>query len=149
MTERTKPAPEIRVGERFVRQVSLTAEEISTFARMSGDLNPLHHDEDFARQTRFGGIIASASHITALMIGFTAAHFSVGRSMVGLEFSFRFNRAVKAGENFEMGWEVIIVEPNQRLQGHILTLEGKVVDSEKEELPYVTGLGKILVVEKL
>ena len=32
----------------------VTDEQIELFARLSGDRNPLHFDEDFARKTMFG-----------------------------------------------------------------------------------------------
>lgn len=37
---------------------TLDRASIDLYARASGDLNPIHVDEEFARQTRFGGIIA-------------------------------------------------------------------------------------------
>jgi acyl dehydratase len=67
------PSPEfsdqrIRVGERLSSQMILSPEEIATFARLSGDLNPLHHDEAYAQQTRFGGVIVSGPQLISLMM---------------------------------------------------------------------------------
>ena len=40
------------IGERITGQSKLTPAEIATFANMSGDHNPLHHDMAYARLTR-------------------------------------------------------------------------------------------------
>lgn len=49
----------------------ITHDDISTFADVSGDRNPVHLDHDYARQTAFGGIIAhgmlSASFISSIL----------------------------------------------------------------------------------
>ena len=45
---------EIKVGDTAQRSMLVTDEQIDLFARLSGDRNPLHFDEDFARKTKFG-----------------------------------------------------------------------------------------------
>jgi acyl dehydratase len=137
----------VQVGERITGQVCLSREEIATFARLCGDLNPLHHDEDYARHTRFGGIIACGPQVTSLMMGLTATYFSQGRAMLGLEFTFRFRKAVKAGESIALAWEVVAAEPKASLQGVLVTLEGKATNPQGEAV--LTSTGKVLVTDKL
>ena len=127
--------------------MSLTSEEIAEFAKLSGDLNPLHHDKYYAKKTRFKEIIACGPHIISLMMAIPATHFSKKTMMVGLEFSFRFHKAIKAGETIDMEWEIIKVEPKASLQGVILTLDGKAVNQEEQVA--VTCMGKILVTKQL
>src|SRR6266852_5651645 len=146
------PSPEfpdlrVRVGERMSSQIRLSPEEIATFARLSGDLNPLHHDEAFARQTRFGGVIVSGPQLISLMMGLTATYFSRETAMLGLEFTFQFLKAVKADEMVTLEWEVVHVEPKASLQGVIASLEGQ---ATSEQGPVVlTGQGKVLVTARL
>lgn len=137
----------VQVGERITGQVCLSREEIATFARLCGDLNPLHHDENYARQTRFGGIIACGPQVTSLMMGLTATYFSQGKAMLGLEFTFRFRKAVKAGEPIALAWDVVAAEPKASLQGVLVTLEGKATNPQGETV--LTGSGKVLVTDKL
>ena len=137
----------IQVGERITGQVILTSEEIARFATLCGDQNPLHHDEHYARQTRFGGIIACGPHITSLMMGLTATYFSRSGAMLGLEFTFHFRKAVKADDQIDMLWEVTAVEPKASLQGSIVTMQGKATNQQGQEV--LTGTGKILATEKL
>ena len=137
----------VQVGERITGQVCLSRKEIATFARLCGDLNPLHHDEDYARQTRFGGIIACGPQITSLMMGLTATYFSQGKAMLGLEFTFRFRKAVKAGETIALAWEVVAAEPKASLQGVLVTLEGKASNPQGQIV--LTGVGKVLVTDTL
>jgi acyl dehydratase len=49
---------EIQVGESASLTRTLTPEEIKLFAVMSGDVNPTHVDEEYARSDKFHKIIA-------------------------------------------------------------------------------------------
>lgn len=137
----------IRVGEHIVEQRVLTVEEIDRFATLCGDLNPLHHDEAYASQTRFGGIIACGPQLTALMMGMTATYFSREGAMLGLEFTFRFRKAVKAGEEITMDWEILLAEYKASLGGEIVVLEGRATNQQGAIV--LEGQGKILAVDQL
>ena len=138
---------EVQVGEQFEEQLLLTRDEIATFAALCGDFNPLHHDESYARQTRFGGVIACGPHVTARMMGLTATYFSQKGAMLGLEFTFHFHKPVRADEATTIRWEVVKTEPKASLQGIIVALEGNVRDGAGRTL--VKGSGKILLTDKL
>ena len=138
----------VQVGERLVGRASLTPAEIAEFARLSGDPNPLHHDEAYARETRFGGIIVSGPQIVSLMLGLIPTHFGqTNKVALGLEFSFRFVQAIRARETMEMEWQVTATEPKAHLGGEIVTLEGEVTNQNDQVV--FTGTGKILVTSKL
>ena len=97
--------------ERFSSQVRLSPSAVADYARAAGDDNPVHHDPSFAAATRFGRLIASGTHTTALLLGLTAAHFSRNGAMVGLEFWVRFRRPVYADET--IGLEVLCTKPGE------------------------------------
>jgi 3-hydroxybutyryl-CoA dehydratase len=141
------PDLRVRVGERIIRQMILSREEVATFARLSGDLNPLHYDEVYAQQTRFGGVIVSGPQLVSLMMGLTATHFSQETAMLGLEFTFHFRKAVKVDELITMEWEVVHTEPKASLQGIIASLDGNATNSQGQMV--LTGKGKVLVTAKL
>lgn len=141
------PDLRIHVGERMSSQMILSREEIATFARLSGDLNPLHHDEAHAQHTRFGGVIVSGPHLISRMMGLTATYFSRETAMLGLEFTFHFRKAVRADEMITLEWEVVHVEPKASLQGIIASLDGKATNEQGQTA--LTGKGKVLVTAKL
>lgn len=62
---------ELYIGDTFSTQRKVTDELIRKFAEVSGDYNPIHLDEDFARTTRFGRRIAhgmlSGAFISAVL----------------------------------------------------------------------------------
>jgi len=141
------PGSRILVGERITSQMMLSLEEIATFARLSGDLNPLHYDEEYAQQTRFGGVIVSGPQLTSLMMGLIATYFSRDTAMLGLEFTFHFRKALKAGEAVNMEWEIVAAEPKASLQGVIVSLDGKAINAQEQIV--LTSKGKVLVTAKL
>ncbi|MDX5361005.1 MAG: MaoC family dehydratase [Alphaproteobacteria bacterium] len=49
---------DMEVGQSADYVRTVTAEDIEAFARVSGDTNPVHLDEEYARATPFGGRIA-------------------------------------------------------------------------------------------
>jgi acyl dehydratase len=62
---------ELAVGQSAELVRTVTEEHINLFAEASGDFNPLHVDEDFARTTMFRGRIAHgllpASYVSAVV----------------------------------------------------------------------------------
>ncbi len=62
---------EIKVGDKFSNERNVTDELIRAFADISGDHNPIHLDEGFAKMTRFGRRIAhgmlSGAFISAVL----------------------------------------------------------------------------------
>lgn len=133
--------------ERFSSQVTLTPATVAEYARAAGDDNPLHHDPRFAASTRYGRVIASGTHTTALLLGLTAAHFAKRGAMIGLEFSVYFRRPVYADETIRVEWLVIKVTPSERLQGEIVELRGRI--KAEDGRTAVGAKGRVLVTDRL
>ena len=133
--------------ERFSARLSLTPGETSAFANAVGDLNPLHHDADFAAKTRFGRLLASGPQTTAHLMALTASHFSQRGAMLGLEFWFRFRRPIYADETISLEWLVVSVEDSPRLRGEIVDLRGRIRKENGETA--VGAKGRVLVTQHL
>src|SRR5262245_41369412 len=106
--------------ERFSTDVTLTPALVAAYAQAAGDPNPVHHDPEFAAATRYGRLIASGTHTTALLLGLTASHYSKQGAMVGLEFWVRFRRPISADETIRLECPVVKVTPNEKLKGEIV-----------------------------
>lgn len=132
--------------DRFASQVTLSPEQVSEFARLAGDLNPLHHDADFAAEAGFSTLVASGTQTTSLLMGLTATHFSRTTSMVGLDFRFRFRRAVLACDPLTLEWLVVGVREHERLGGRLVELRGRILDGAGETAVGAEGL--VLVKEE-
>jgi acyl dehydratase len=137
----------IRPYQRFSAEVTLTPESVAEYARAAGDSNPVHFDAEFASNTRYRRTIASGTQTTALLLGLTAAHFSKGTSMVGLEYWVRFRRPVFADETIRLEWLVIKTTPNARLGGIIVDLRGRVRGQDGQTA--VGAKGRVLVTHAL
>lgn len=57
----------IKIGEKFSTSKKITDEVVRAFAELSGDFNPIHVDEEFAKTTRFGKRIAHGMISGALL----------------------------------------------------------------------------------
>ena len=134
-------------GERFSSEVTLSPGAVAEFASVAGDTNPVHHDPEFARSTRFGRPIASGAHTTSLLLALTAAHFSKDSAMVGLEFWVRFRRAVYADERILLEWLVVRVQRNERLGGDVVDLRGRI--KAQDGTTAVGAKGRVLVAASL
>lgn len=113
-----------KIGETFSRTITFDAEAIKQFATLAGDENPLHHDEQLATASRFGGLIASGTHYSALMMGMIATHFTRQGAALGLGFSFQFRKPVHAGETVRLEWRITEIERKPSLRGDVITLAG-------------------------
>jgi acyl dehydratase len=120
---------------------------VAAYAQAAGDTNPVHHDQDFAAASRYGRLIASGAHTTALLLGLTASHYSKLGSMVGLEFWIRFRRPIYADETICLEWLVVKVIPNEKLKGEIVELRGRIKGQNGETA--LGAKGRVLVTDQL
>jgi len=138
---------EVRPHQRFSSEITLTPELVGAYARAAGDDNPVHHDAEFAATTRYGRLIASGTHTTALLLGLTASHFSKQGAMVGLEFWVRFRRPIYADETICLEWLVVKVTPNEKLRGDIVELRGRIKGQDGKTS--VGAKGRVVVTDHL
>lgn len=138
------PAPPYTLGETFTKDMCFGKSETSAFSSFIGDFNPLHLDEDYAKKSRFGGLIVAGAHTAGAMMAFTAT-FSTERTRnnVGLEVNFKFRRAAMAEERLRCVWKVTSIEDKPSLKGHIITFNGELLNDSDEAT--VIGMTKTLV----
>ncbi len=88
---------ELSVGQAVEISRVVGAADIEAFAEVSGDNNPVHLDEDYARTTQFGERIAhgmlSAAYISAIL-----GTRLPGPGAIYLSQSLRFRRPVRIGD---------------------------------------------------
>jgi len=88
---------EFTVGEEATLTKTVTLADIETFARISGDTNPLHLDDDYARSTRFGGRIAHGMLVAGLISAVLGTQLP-GPGAVYLGQELRFTAPVRPGD---------------------------------------------------
>lgn len=118
------------VGQELESPIVFTVESVRAFARLTNDTNPLHHDAEIASATRFGGLIASGTQTTGLLLGSLASHIFPDNASLGLGCSFRLRKAVPADASLVARWTVRRVLPKPSLSGAVVELDGRLVDTK-------------------
>jgi len=94
------------VGARATWTRTVTAEEVERYAQVTGDRNPLHFDEDFARSTRFGRLVAQGG-ITAGLFNALVAMELPGPGSVFLHQEWDYPAPVFVGDTITAEAEVL------------------------------------------
>jgi len=136
---------EVAVGERFGTAVTVSETHLALAAGMFGDFNPLHVDEEFAKQSIFGTRILHGPFTSALVSAPVGMYFS-GTAIAYLEHSCRFKAPVRPGDTIRTEWTVTHKLDKPKHRGGIFVLEG-VARNQKQEI-VVEAQGKILVKSK-
>jgi len=112
---------------------TITEFDISAFAGITGDMNPLHVNAEWAARSRFGGRIAHGM-LTASFISTVIGMHLPGPGAVYLKQSLTFLKPVRIGDTVTARGEVIELIPARRWIRLRTTVENqngeKVVDGE-------------------
>jgi len=97
---------ELKIGQSAEYSKTLGEDDIILFAAVSGDVNPVHMDADFARTTPFGERIAHGMY-TGGLISAALAMKLPGPGTIYLGQNLKFERPVKLGDTITVHLKVL------------------------------------------
>jgi acyl dehydratase len=137
-----RPYAAVRIGDRFVRRVRVSAQHLQEGSRLIGDFNPLHVNEDFARASRYGGRILHGVLTSALM-GAELGMVFAGTALGYLEHNARFLAPVRIDDELTITWRVTALIDKPKHGGGIVVAECEAVNQRGERVAVADG--KMLV----
>lgn len=123
-----KTFEELAIGMTVSIEHFVSEKDVEDFARVSGDYNPLHLDEEFAKTTLFGGRVAhgalAASYISAIL-----GNDLPGPGTIFMDLELSFKRPVRIGDTVVATAEVseMIERGNRVLLDVKCEVNGKIV----------------------
>ena len=115
----------VDIGLKTTHMKTITEADINLFAEVSGDFNPVHVNEEYAKKTFFGGRIAHGALVQALL---SAAMAKLPGLVIFLSQSLRFVKPVRIGDTITAIAEVV----ETRKDKGIVTLKNTAVNQSEE-----------------
>jgi 3-hydroxybutyryl-CoA dehydratase len=118
---------DLQLGQSASMEKTVTERDVQAFAEATGDLNPVHFDEDYARTTIFRGRVAHG----ALSIGFISAVIGMklpGAGTIFVSAHTEFKAPVRIGDHVVTTCTVKeIRERRQVVMDCACAVDGKIV----------------------
>lgn len=132
-----KSFEELEVGMAVSIEHEVSEQDVQDFARVSGDYNPLHMDEEFAKATPFGGRIAHGA-LTASYISAILGNDLPGPGAIFTDLELKFRRPVRIGDKV-----TAVAEVQEKIErGNRVVLA---VKCEVDGKAVVKGVAKVMV----
>ena len=129
---------DFRVGERATFTKTVTEADVTTFAGLIGDFNPLHVDAEYARKSRFGRRVAHGM-FTGGLISAVLGNKLPGPGSIYLNQQIEFLAPVYIGDTITAVAEITSWRPEKR----IITLKTDAYNQDEAQV--VTGKAVLLV----
>lgn len=106
MYQRGKSFEQIEIGEKASFTKTITETDVYLFAGISGDFNPMHVDEEYAKTTEFGTRIAHGGLASSLLANVLGMKLP-GLGTVALEVQQKYRLPVYFGDTVTITVEVV------------------------------------------
>ena len=133
---------EVRVGDRFGTSVTVTETHLVLGSGLFGDFNPLHVNEEFAKDSMFGTRILHGPFTSALVSSPVGMYFA-GTAIAYLEHACRFKAPVCAGDTLTTVWTITEKSDKPKHRGGMVAMRGETKNQRQEIV--VEADGKMLV----
>jgi 3-hydroxybutyryl-CoA dehydratase len=133
---------ELKVGDVFESTMTLTETHIVLGAGLFGDFNPLHVNEAYGRETRFGGRIAHG-YLTSNVMAAPMGMILHGTAIAYVEHNVTFTAPVRAGDTLTVAWTVSAKDDKPKLDGGLVSFTGTCRNQEGTTVAEATA--KLLV----
>jgi len=120
---------EIKIGMTESFEVTVTEEMLDSFKSITGDVNPLHNDEDFAKGKGHPGRVAYGM-LTASFLSTLAGVYMPGERSLIQQVAIKFAKPVYIGDKLTVTGEV--VELNDTVQR--IELKVTIVNHENKKV---------------
>ena len=100
------------VGKKATRSLTLNAENVQTFADLTGDYNPLHFDESFTAKTKFKRLVVQGGLTTGLLHALVAMDMP-GPGTVFLSQNWKFTAPVFIGDTITAEAEILSIHESK------------------------------------
>ena len=122
---------EVKVGDTFSSALTITETHLVLAAGLIGDFHPLHVDQQYAEQTRFGGRVLHGVFTGALVGGPVGAYFA-GTGIAYLEHNCRFTNPVRPGDTITTTWTIAAKIDKPRHGGGLVVLKAECRNQKNE-----------------
>ncbi|MFC4408858.1 MaoC family dehydratase [Chungangia koreensis] len=129
------------VGQTASFSRTVTETDIVMFAGLSGDYNPVHVDQEYAAETRFGQRIAHGM-LTASFLSRLLGMELPGKESVYLEQSLKFTKPVLIGDTITATAEILAID----YERCIITLS--TICTNQDGVTVLSGEGKMMMPRK-
>jgi acyl dehydratase len=131
---RGKYFEEFDVGDVIVTaNRTVTEADVTTFAGVSGDFNPLHTDEEFMKNSAFGGRIAHGLLTVAIGTGLiNQMGVFEGTNLALLNMNIKYTGAVKFGDTIRLELKTLEKKDTSKPGKGIITFDANVLNHKNE-----------------
>ncbi len=135
MVTETQPQAKVEVGQKASFTKTITETDVVLFAGSTGDMNPFHIDEEFAKKARFGTRIVHGMLVTGLISAVMGIKLP-GPGTIYLHQELDFRHPVYIGDTITAVVEVLHVREDKPIvtlstncynQNEVLVVEGKAI----------------------
>ncbi|KAH8861201.1 Hydroxyacyl-thioester dehydratase type 2, mitochondrial [Schistosoma japonicum] len=132
----------ISLGDRISLVRKITAKDVENFAKLTGDVNPIHLDCEYAKQTRYGKCIVHGIFIQGLVSCLLGVHFP-GIGCVAYGVNCKFTEPLFIDETCRIDAVV------SKLRGRLVTFDVNAYSTERNVTTLVGNFDVFVTREQL